>query len=212
MDYKINIAQLTWQVFGAPGYLLPIPDPQRRDWEMQYPNLGSDALPDSSYETASADRMAGILDTDQKVDTSLLNQPLFDVLKFEHSEDNFTLELKDAPIVSVSLPRNIVKTAIQGRKKGGTVKEFVSNDDYHISVNGLLADMQDKMPWDKMKKLNEFLTAARSYKVYSVFLGKLNIQNVVVDQIGEIKPVDGHTNIIQYSFTLLSDDAPELSI
>jgi hypothetical protein len=45
-----------------------------------------------------------------------------------------------------------------------------------------------------------------------LFLVRFGITNVVVDNVGEIKPVDGFDNLIQYSFTLLSDDAPEIAI
>lgn len=209
MDYKINIAQLTWQVFGGvtPGYL-PSLSPEGEGTQPSY--IGVKTLENS--DLLKTDR--NLLEVDQEMAKTLLNQPLLDMITFEHTGDGptYSFTLKDAPIITVTRPRNIVKTAIQGRKGGGTIKEFVSNDDYHITVNGLLANNQDRMPWDLMQDLNEMLIADRTYKVYSKFLTLLGITQIVVDQIGEIKPVDGFTNLIQYSFTLLSDDAPELSV
>ncbi|MCG9911843.1 MAG: DUF6046 domain-containing protein [Flavobacteriales bacterium] len=153
------------------------------------------------------------LEVDERSATSLLGHAIFDVLQFFDQNGNQVYELNDAPIVSVSLPKNIVKTQIQGRP--GTIKEFISNDDYHISVQGILAPgtlNDNRMPLDIMEELAQFLDAPTSYRVSSLFLVRFGITNVVVDNVGEIKPVDGFDNLIQYSFTLLSDDAPEIAI
>lgn len=188
MQYKVSMVDLARQVFGI-GYLPSY--------------FSSPGLP-SDFPTVQ------ILDVDTAAGTSLLGTALFDVVEFYDAQENLVLSLKDAPIVSVSRPRNIVKTAIQGRD--GTVKEFISNDDYKISVSGLLAHKEDMMPLEAMEELITFLNKNTAFRIKSVLLSRFDITHVVVDNIGEIKPVDGFTNLVQYSFTMLSDDAPEISI
>ena len=41
-------------------------------------------------------------------------------------------------VIEISNTRNIVKTEIQGRD--GTVKEFINNGDYQISIKGILSN------------------------------------------------------------------------
>lgn len=187
---QLNITDLTRQVFGNVGY-----------------------LPVISGASALKPNQLPVIDIDERSATSLLGHAIFDVLQFSDQNGNTVIELTDAPIISVSLPRNIVKTQIQGQD--GTIKEFISNDDYHISVSGILAPdslNDNRLPLDKMEALGQFLKAKVTYGVSSLILVRFGITNVIVDSVGEIKPVDGFDNLIQYSFNLLSDDAPELAI
>lgn len=227
MDYKINIAQLTWQVFGFPGYLPSLPgnpvegkkfpelEPTLDVVDSDFQVLGSEG-PKQVLKAQKPKQ--GILETEVKMGDSLLGQPLFDMLIFgEYNKDaeyqvSKELVLSDSPIVTVARKRTLVSTAIAGRKSGGTVKEFVSNDDYEITVNGILADKEDKMPWEGLRALNKFLGSDKCYKAYSRLFEALGINYVVVSGVKEIKPMEGYANLIQYSFTMLSDDAPEISL
>ncbi|MEG2276679.1 MAG: DUF6046 domain-containing protein [Odoribacter sp.] len=77
-------------------------------------------------------------------------------------------------LVNVSQSRNIVKTAINGLQ--GTVKEFVSNGDYVISVAcGIVATdssgrIVDEYPEDTVRALVEMCTIPDSIEVSSDFL------------------------------------------
>lgn len=115
--------------------------------------------------------------------------------------------LLDSAIVQVNLPKNIVTTSIQGRN--GTVKEYVGNGDYQLSVSGILADRQG-YPKDLVALMRAYMETANPLAVTSELLNLLGIYQVVVT--GWNLPAHPFINCAAYSFTAISDRPVELQI
>ena len=116
---------------------------------------------------------------------------------------NAPFEFKTA-ILMVNQTKNIVSTAIAGRN--GTVKEYMSEGDYILSLKGtLVGNLANKM-YDKesVDLLMNYLKAPLTLPVKSSFLKKFNIDSVVVTDYN-INQREGVRNIIDIDVSMLSD-------
>lgn len=120
-------------------------------------------------------------------------------------------------VMSVTQERNIVTTALQGRD--GTIKEFISNGDYVITVDaGVMADNGDKeitdnengffipknhYPEKELKKLRKILTKKTAVAVQSDFLEVFEIKSAVIKSFGLTQ--ETHSNRQSIQITMLSD-------
>lgn len=103
-------------------------------------------------------------------------------LSLGKSESANDLKITEA-VCSVSLAKNIVKTALVGLR--GTVKEYISEGDYDIAISvGLVAvedgKMVDKYPADGVEALRALLDHHEALYVDSPFLQLFNVTRLVV--------------------------------
>lgn len=188
MEYNIDILKILGEVFGT-EYLLS--SEVEQDDKIVYP-----------------DGFRG-MNEDDPAERSVFGTPIFDVIEFK-SGGVVTLVLKDAPLVTITRAKNIVRTQVQGRD--GTIKEIISNDDYKINVKGLLVNTDsNKRPIDQLEQLNNLLNSNTTHKVSSRLLSKLGITDLVVTDF-EFPSYEGYVNVIPYSFNALSDDPAELKL
>jgi hypothetical protein len=125
----------------------------------------------------------------------------------------------DTVLMSVSMPKNIVTTAIQGRS--GTVKEYASDGDFEINVQGVLVgEGQNEYPSTEVEILNALLTVPERLEVTSEFLdrfgvisptGMPGINEVVITDFA-FQQQEGYRNVQLFNFKMLSDTPIELTI
>ncbi len=117
----------------------------------------------------------------------------------------------DAVNISANRSKNIVKTAIEGRDH--TVKEHISNGDFNISINGLIArdDFSKDYPKGKLFLLKQFLNAPYSLRITHAILNRLGVYEIVIDNYS-IPSIDGVKNIQKFSAQATSDEPIELII
>jgi hypothetical protein len=84
-----------------------------------------------------------------------------------------------AILISLSFPRNIVKTEIQGRD--GTVKEYIGEGDANISFRGVITGSNGVYPADEVEQLRQVIKAPTSIPVTCTFLNDKDIYNVVFE-------------------------------
>jgi hypothetical protein len=86
-------------------------------------------------------------------------------------------------LLRVSQSKKIVKTEIQGMR--GTVKEYIGEDDWQITINGLLVGENGKNPTEDTVALKNILTVNAltpfSIPVVCSYLNNLDIFNIVVE-------------------------------
>jgi hypothetical protein len=116
----------------------------------------------------------------------------------------------DTVIMTVDQTKNIVKTPIQGRN--GTVKEYISDGDFMVSIQGVLISpyplvfpKEDIDLFVKYCKLNEQLPVA------SFFLELFGITDIVIEhyKVGEKL---GSRNEVPFQIDALSDKAIEFEL
>lgn len=100
-------------------------------------------------------------------------------LFFKSKNSNKEFEFEEA-YVNVSRQKTIVKTPIVGRD--GSVKEFISNNDFSLDIQIALKDDEDKdiYPIDQLNEIAELLAENRELKVGSEFLDAFKITEIVI--------------------------------
>jgi hypothetical protein len=125
---------------------------------------------------------------DAAIAISSLGTPVYSNLEIEggsYTDDNGnTIQYPsirvDSALFIVSQSKNIVKTAVQGRN--GTVKEFISDGDYQISISGSISGKGNNIyPKDDVAALDKILKAPVALAVTSWYLNQLGIHSIVVE-------------------------------
>jgi hypothetical protein len=149
--------------------------------------------------------------TEEPVGRSYLGTPVIDNLEFpqgsytdlEGNTIDYGAVVVDTVIFSVSKPRNIVKTPIQGRN--GTVKEYVSDGDYVITCRGIISNRDNVIPLDQARDLRTVFEVPQQVPIVSEYLNDLfEIFDIVIEQ-WDMPQVEGTRNQIPFSFTATSD-------
>jgi len=150
-------------------------------------------------------------EVEDSIGRSYLGTPVIDRLEFPQGAytdlDGNTITypaiVVDTVVFEVSKPRNIIKTAIQGRN--GTVKEYVSDGDYQISCRGLISNRQNVFPLNDVRDLRTIFEVPQQIPIVSLFLNDVfEIFDVVIEDY-TIPQVEGKRNEIPFSFTASSD-------
>jgi hypothetical protein len=110
----------------------------------------------------------------------------------------------------VDKPRNIVRTPVHGRN--GTVKEYISDDDYHIEIYGEIVSITpDVAPHVDVKNINDLCTLPNEIIIVSDFIHSFGVTNCVVEHFN-CRQVKGTRNVIEFTMRLLSDDPTEVQL
>ena len=112
-------------------------------------------------------------------------------------------------LCSVERPSIIVKTQIQGRN--GTVKEYISKDDFQVSINGIIAGENGQYPEAEALAIQRMCEAPVPIPVVSRFLNGIGIYNIVVDSYS-LPQVAGGISRQDFNITAISDEPLELQI
>lgn len=139
----------------------------------------------------------------ETVGVSVLGTPVYDNLTIDTDGENLRI---DTVLITVSQTKNIVKTAIQGL--AGTVKEYISDGDYIIKINGIIAGEGLEYPTDDVNTLIEILKRAEKVRVTSKFLQLFGIDDIVIESY-EMKQ-DEFINMQSFEITAVSDKPIEL--
>ncbi|MCD8266400.1 MAG: DUF6046 domain-containing protein [Prevotellaceae bacterium] len=126
-------------------------------------------------------------------------------LTFEN-EKGSQLVMNDA-IVSISRSKNIVSTQMVGRE--GTVKEYINDGDYEISIVVGIAAVRDgvivdEYPSDGIRQLREYLKRQTALGVHSEFLDLFDINSIVIKSFSVSQDTASNYQVINIS--ALSDD------
>jgi hypothetical protein len=112
-------------------------------------------------------------------------------------------------LVSVSFPRNIVKTEIQGRN--GTVKEYIGEGDAQISFRGVMTGGNGHYPGEQVAQLMQVIKAPCAIPVFSRHLQYMGIDSVVFED-RSFEQEEGSYSYQVFSLNAISDVPQELRI
>lgn len=131
----------------------------------------------------------------------------------EFGEDDVTpkIELQIA-VISLSAQKRVVKTQILNQK--GSIKEIVGQNDYNISINGVLIglfgfptveDLQRAKPTEQMKALIEIAEAKVSVEVTCAYLNNFGVDRLMIESFSFPQNID-NMNLQDFTLTCSSDD------
>ena len=114
-----------------------------------------------------------------------------------------------AILITVTFPRNIIKTVIQGRD--GTVKEYIGEGDAQISFRGIITGGNGHYPIDEVNSLKLIIKAPVPIPVSSRYLQNLDIHSIVFED-RNLEQEEGGYSYQTFSFNAISDTPQELMI
>jgi len=147
-----------------------------------------------------------VVESPEGIKGSMFGLPLLMPLYLEAPEPDMDDLLLEDAVLEISQTRNIVKTIVQGRDN--TVKEFVNNGDYAISVRGSIFRRDYGHPTEDLKRLRDYLTYKGSIKVVHEVLNALDVHEIVIT--GFQLPATPFVNVQPYAFTAVSEEPVEL--
>lgn len=136
---------------------------------------------------------------------SYLGTPVFSDLILKADDQSTGLQI-DTVLFDVSMSKNIVKTSIPGRN--GTVKEYVNDGDYSISIRGILVSSVE-YPIDEVNELTVLLKEKKALIAISPFLQLFGIYEIVVESY-RIPQIEGFQNMQPFELECVSDVPIEL--
>jgi hypothetical protein len=105
--------------------------------------------------------------------------------------------------MTVELPKIIAKTQIAGRN--GTVKEYISDGDFMISMRGaIVSPYLDVFPSEEVALFIELMGLPKQIPVASEFLARFSIFDIVVERYSIAQKL-GSRNEVPFEITALSD-------
>ena len=145
-----------------------------------------------------------------------LGVPGLTELRLKYKENEFVL---NDCILTVTQERNILETNLQGRD--GTVKQYISDGDYHISVQASIAgdganatnqnyDTASEYPLTEMAKFVKLLTVKDALLVSSDWLDIFKIRSVVIKNYDITQ--ETYSNRQTFTMQMLSDEPFEIKL
>lgn len=114
------------------------------------------------------------------------------------------------PIISVSSSREIVRTIMPGF--AGTIKEVISDDDYRITMRGLIINEDnDDYPYEQVAELDALKRTTSALKVENKLLNLcFGVKQIVVESM-EFEGAEGMQSMQTFVISALSDRDVELT-
>ena len=133
------------------------------------------------------------------------NTPYFVPVTLSYKNEKFPLP--NEPLVSLSLAKTIVETATVGKDRKGTVKEYITTEDYKISFRGVCFNEEDieDYPSEQVKALNKLFNIDDALEVESnPFLELFGIRSIVLKDI-QFDEMAGQQGMQRYTISAASD-------
>lgn len=111
------------------------------------------------------------------------------------------------PLVSFDLAKTIIETPTVGQSRKGTVKEYITTEDWQITIQGLCINTEDSdlYPSQQVEELNRLFQKNEALEVQSNKLFSLfGINNIVLKDIS-FDPMPGQEGIQKYEIKAVSD-------
>jgi hypothetical protein len=111
-------------------------------------------------------------------------------------------------LLSVVIPKVIVKTAIQG--VDGTVKEYIGQDDAQVTISGVLTAKNGERPQTQMQDLKSVVDARVPIRVVCDYLADLNIFELVIQSANFPQKAGGYSTQ-EFVLNCISDTPVEIN-
>jgi len=108
------------------------------------------------------------------------------------------------PLFDITGQNTIEKTPMNGRK--GTVKEFINEDDYSITIRGfLINDNSNEYPEQELQDFMKIITCKSALHITSQVFNILDIHNIAIEK-WSLPEVEGYQNIQPFELECVSDE------
>ncbi|MFC4163999.1 DUF6046 domain-containing protein [Epilithonimonas zeae] len=136
----------------------------------------------------------------------LLGGRYFTTLKVADKKGN-QFVFPNEPLISLQRDKKIVETTTVGKERKGSVKEYISSEDYKISIKGVCVNENDwdSYPTEQVRELKNMFDLSEALEVISnPFLELFEIRNMVLTDI-KFDEMSGEAGMQRYSISAVSD-------
>lgn len=135
----------------------------------------------------------------------LLGGRYFQRLKVQDKQGNI-YTFPNEPLISLSVSKTIVETATVGKYRKGTVKEYITTEDYNLTIRGLiLGENQEVYPAKEVEELNDWFHKNEALEfLENPFLELFDIQKMVLLDI-DFDDMAGKQGLQKYTIHAKSD-------
>lgn len=115
--------------------------------------------------------------------------------------------LPHEPILMISGSKKIVRTAVAGPDRPGTIKEITAFDDYRIRIRGIVTNEADfnAYPFESVRALNSLFRVGGSVKIECDLTTVFNISQIVIEDFA-LRGIEGTPGAEAYEISCYSDD------
>lgn len=135
----------------------------------------------------------------------LRGRQYFTTLEFSH--DGNTYKLPNEPLISLSSKKRIVETPTVGEKRKGTVNEYITTEDYNLTLRGLcvIPDNPDQYPSDQIADVIRLFEINEAVEVIdNRFLELFGIRNIILKQLSWDE-MEGQQGVQKYTIRAKSE-------
>ena len=137
----------------------------------------------------------------------VLGGTYFQTLKVAYKGEEFNFP--NEPLITMSLAKTIVETATVGDERIGTVKEYITTEDYQLTIRGVCVnedpEKRELYPAEQVQELHRIVAINDSLEVLSnPFLLLFDIKNIVIKNV-EYDEMSGQQGLQKYTITAVSD-------
>lgn len=223
MAFTVDINQAFQQVFGygipdnpLAGKLRAIQTVVRRDYAI--PAKGTNAKQDDTNGFVIAQKETEPTSTDSGAplyDTDLYGREFFLPVYLSRADANgvtrSTTDKNDAnvyqlpfPVISIRGNKSIVETSLVERK--GKVHEIINQDDFTISIKGIMVTDNNTFPEAMVKKLREWYELNEAFTIVSGLTDQfLQQDDKVIIKSFDMMGIPGSKGVRAYTLELVSD-------
>lgn len=112
------------------------------------------------------------------------------------------------PLISVRGNKKIVRTAINGGKRKGTVKELFAMDDWQIEIKGFVQAEDGNFPEEELADIREWFETQDTLRVDNQLLRVLGVQYIAIESV-DFPEMVGVEDMLAFQMSGYSDDFPE---
>ncbi len=132
-----------------------------------------------------------------------LTVPTYDLHGLKTSNEPVVYTFPDWPLFDISLPLQIVKENMQGGI--GTIKEFISQDDFQITIRGFLINYASQdYPEQLLSELWAVINSKKPLLITSRVFNLLDIHNIII-QDAKFPALEGYMNVQPFELNCISD-------
>jgi len=148
----------------------------------------------------------------ETIRANALGIPMVQPLEIKKPDEPDFWLLPLEPLITIKGKNFIVKRNVIKKKHRGSIKEYWSQDDYSIDINGMLItpDSDDIYPEDDVRRLRELCEAQTALEIKSPLLNIFDVFRVVVEYFDFYSTKGANTQA--YTLKCTSDDLYDLLI
>lgn len=213
-EQVVNTSNLIINSFGLQGVKTLIYDSGVKKSEAQAEPVTSNEYLDKTPPFNGVDSYA--FDSSLPSYTGYLGNAVLSDLDIDPKTTGYERIQIPTVLFTVTQKKNIISTAVQGRN--GTIKEYISDGDFQISIRGVLTSINGVYPKERtigntaiFQDLFNICTLNKAVSVNSWYLKQFGIYNIVITDYN-FPQNEGEYAMQPFEITAISDTPFELNI